>query len=180
MKKKILSLFAAAILAVSVNAADYTHSIGMVAGLGLGAQYKTMVSENFTLIDEFGYFTCISGAASQSKAGAYAGAINNLVLAYQGNITEGEGISLDYYAGGQIKVGYIQNRWASDAAGIFGFGAAVGIEAIMQNAPIAFSFDFRPGYALGMYGATTMAGYPLTLLDHMFDYSFNLGVRYKF
>ena len=71
------------------------------------------------------------------------------------------------YAGGQVKLGYVLGD-----AGVFGVGAAAGIEANMINAPIAFSFDFRPGYAFLFVDG--WAG------GHMFDYSFNLGVRYTF
>lgn len=161
--KKILSLVLVVLMAASVSAKKYEHSLGMVAGLGIGAQYKTMVLPNFTIIDEFGYFTNPDGGTGFG----YAGAIDNLVLAYQAKGTEGKNIELDWYVGGQIKLGYSMGD-----AGVFGIGAAVGLEANMMNAPIAFSFDFRPGYAFLFWGGG--AG------GHMFDYSFNLGVRYTF
>ena len=160
--KRIYTLAVAAIIAVSSFAANYQHSIGLVGGLGLGAQYKHMVYDDFTIIEEFGYFTCTSNFG-------YAGAIDNLVLAYQGHAAEGQGIILDWYVGGQFKIGYVTGFVD---AGLLGFGAAGGIEACMANAPIVFSFDFRPGYALQFNG--NGAG------GHMFDYSFNLGVRYRF
>ena len=161
--KKIFTLCVAAMTAVTMMAANYQYSLGLVGGLGLGVQFKDMVSEHFTIIDEFGYFTCTSNAG-------YDGAIDNLVLAYQAKAAEGQGILLDYYVGGQVKVG-----WGRGNCGVLGFGAAAGIEACMKNAPIAFSFDFRPGYACTLMGVPggIMAG-------HLFDYSFNLGVRYKF
>ena len=161
--KKILSLVLVVLMAASVSAKKYEHSRGMVAGLGIGAQYKTMVLPNFTIIDEFGYFTNPNGGTGFG----YGGAIDNLVLAYQAKGTEGKNIELDWYVGGQIKLGYSMGD-----AGVFGIGAAVGLEANMMNAPIAFSFDFRPGYAFLFTGGG--AG------GHMFDYSFNLGVRYTF
>ena len=164
--KKIITLCVAAMTAVTMMAANYQYSLGLVGGLGLGVQFKDMVTENFTVIDEFGYFTCDAGSM-----GGYYGAIDNLVLAYQAKAAEGQGILLDYYVGGQVKVG-----WGRGNCGVLGFGAAAGIEACMKNAPIAFSFDFRPGYActlMGVAGMGVMAG-------HLFDYSFNLGVRYKF
>jgi len=160
--KKIFSLLLAAMLAVGVSAKDYKHSIGVVAGLGLGAQYKTMVTDNFTIIAETGYFMNLDGGAGAG----YAGGLGNAVFAYQGKITEGQGIKLDWYTGGQVKLGVM----TGGNIGIFGFGAAAGLEANMINAPIAFSFDFRPGYAFLFNGGG--AG------GHMFDYSFNIGVRY--
>ena len=162
--KRIYTLALAAMLAVGSFAANYQHSVGLVGGLGLGAQYKLMIYDDFTLIEEFGYFGCTSNAA-------YSGAIDNLVLAYQGFAAEGRGIILDYYVGGQFKLGYSGNQFSGNA-GVLGFGAAAGIEACMEHAPIAFSFDFRPGYAFQFTGAGA-AG-------HMFDYTFNLAVRYLF
>lgn len=162
--KKILIAIVAVALTANVFAKDYQHSIGMVAGLGLGAQYKTMVMDDFTIIAEAGYFLNLDGGTGFG----YNGGLGNCVLAYQGNITEGEGIKLDYYVGGQVKLGVM----TGGNAGIFGVGAAGGIEANMVNAPIAFSFDFRPGYAFGFTRFGTFA--------NMFDYSFNLGVRYTF
>ena len=162
--KKILTLCVVAMMAVSMSARTYKHSVGMVAGLGIGAQYKTMVMDDFTIIAEAGYFLNLDGG----NGSGYFGGLGNCVLAYQANITEGQGIKLDYYVGGQTKIGVM----TGGNIGIFGLGAAGGIEANMTNAPIAFSLDFRPGYAF-LFNGSGAGG-------HMFDYSFNLGVRYTF
>lgn len=175
MKKILVIVMAAMMTAMSVSAKEapakssknYNHSVGMVAGLGLGFQYKGMVMDHFTIINEFGYFINPNGVN-----GAYAGSIDNLVLAYQAKAAEGKGIKLDWYVGGQIKLGYDASGAAfGTAIGVFGFGAAAGLEAKMANAPIAFSFDFRPGYALRFTGGG---------VAHLMDYSLNLGVRYTF
>jgi len=162
--KKILSILCAVLIASTMSAKQYEHSIGMVAGLGLGIQYKYMKTTHFTIIEEFGYFMNLDGVN-----GGYSGAINNLVLAYQGKAKSGQGIDLNWYVGGQMKGGYGQGT-----IGVAGFGAAAGIEADMKNAPIAFSFDFRPGYAC-IFGSAWGGGLAAA---HLFDYSFNLGVRY--
>ena len=162
MKKILVSLLSVLITATMFGK-DYKHSLGMVAGLGIGAQYKTMVMDDFTILAELGYFMNLNGGT-----GAYGGGLGNCVLAYQANITEGQGIKLDWYIGGQVKMGVMDGG----GFGIFGVGAAGGIEANMKNAPIAFSLDFRPGYAMLFNGGG--AG------GHMFDYSVNLGVRYTF
>lgn len=170
--KRFYTLVIAAMVAIGSYAANYQHSLGMVAGLGIGAQYKHMIYDDFTLIEEFGYFGCSSNAG-------YSGAINNLVLAYQGFAAEGRGILLDWYLGGQFKIGYAGPvavgsgySYSVSDGGVMGFGAAAGIEACMEDAPIAFSFDFRPGYAMTFTGSGVAA--------HLFDYSFNLAVRYRF
>lgn len=173
--KKILTLCVVAMMAVSMSARTYKHSVGMVAGLGLGAQYKTMVMENFTILAEFGYFMNLDGGLNTKYNfhPGYSGPVANCVGAYQANIVESDGIRLDYYAGGQFKVGYA-GFMGLDAA-VIGLGAAGGIELNMHNAPIAVSFDFRPGWA-----TLVASGGGMTATVDMFDYSFNLGVRYTF
>ena len=57
MKKLLTLLVAVLVAATTVSAKDYKHSIGMVGGLGIGAQYKAMLTDNFTLSAEMGYFT---------------------------------------------------------------------------------------------------------------------------
>ncbi len=179
--KKILTILVAAMVASgSIYAANnskqaaksgkaYDMSIGMVGGSGIGLQFKKMVTDHFTVIEEFGYLGSWA-AAGDGFSVPTIGAVNNLVLAYQAQCAEGQGIRLDYFVGGQLKGGYID---LGAAGGIIGFGAAAGIDAKMKNAPIAFSFDFRPGYGcvLGNAGAGVGA-------FHTFDWTINLGVRY--
>ncbi|MBO6306822.1 MAG: hypothetical protein J6M55_04875 [Paludibacteraceae bacterium] len=183
MKKIFIILMAAMVATGSVYAADnskktaksnkaYNMSIGMVAGSGIGVQFKDMITDHFTIIEEFGYLGSFA-AAGNGGSMPTIGAVDNLVLAYQAQCADGQGIRLDYYAGGQIKGGYID---MGAAGGIVGFGAAAGIEAKMKNAPIAFSFDFRPGYGciLGNDGMGNIGAF------HTFDWTLNLGVRYTF
>ena len=167
--KKILTLCVAVITAMTMSAKQYEHSIGVVAGSGIGVQYKTMVMDNFTIIEEFGYLGSLC-AAGDGLNTPLLGAVDNLVLAYQAKAAEGQGIKLDWFVGGQIKAGYVGQAGVVDA-GVVGAGAAAGIEANMTNAPIAFSFDFRPGY-----GCILMNGGA----GHLFDWTLNLGVRYTF
>lgn len=164
--KKIFTLCVVALVALSMSAKPYNHSIGIVGGSGIGVQFKTMVMDNFTIIEEFGYLGSLCAAGQNNFNMSTLGAVDNLVLAYQAKAAEGQGIELDWFVGGQLKVGYLGNN-----LGTFGVGAAAGIEAVMQNAPIAFSFDFRPGYGCIFSGGGAA---------HLFDWTLNLGVRYKF
>ena len=185
MKKIFIILMAAMVATGSVYAADnskktaksskaYNMSIGMVAGSGIGVQFKDMITDHFTLIEEFGYLGSFA-AAGNGGSMPTLGAVDNLVLAYQATCAEGQGIKLDWFVGGQIKGGYLGNNGVG-SVGMIGAGAAGGIEAKMQNAPIAFSFDFRPGYGcvLGNFGGGG------TNAAHVFDWTLNLGVRYTF
>ena len=183
--KKILTLCLAVLTAaVTVNAKDYKHSLGMYGGFGIGIQYKVMPKEHFTIIVEEGYAFCPSRTAN---VGGYQSWATNCVLAYQTKtLAEGQGIKLGVYAGGQVKFHY-----AFDNAGLIGLGAAAGIEANMTNAPIAFSFDFRPGYGClitstggwtidPVTGDLVPAGGCNVTAAHLFDCSLNLGIRYTF
>ena len=171
--KKILTICVAVLMAATtVSAKEYTHSLGVVAGSGIGAQYKVMPMEHFTIIEEFGFLGSLCAAGRQGMNFATLGAMNNLVLAYQtGALAEGDGIAMSVFAGGQVKAGYLPGDW-----GMIGVGAAAGIEANMKNAPIAFSFDFRPGYGCALInnGGGGVNG------AHLFDWTLNLGVRYTF
>lgn len=169
--KKIFTLCVVALVALSMSAKPYNHSIGIVGGSGIGVQFKTMVMDNFTIIEEFGYLGSLCAAGQNNFNMATLGAIDNLVLAYQAKGAEGQGIELDWFVGGQLKGGFLGGN-----NGLIGVGAAVGLEGIMQNAPIAFSFDFRPGYGcvLGSNGWGGVGAF------HVFDWTLNLGVRYKF
>ena len=176
--KKIFTILAVVLVAaVSVNAKDYKVSLGMVGGSGIGVQFKALPLEHFAIMEEFGYLGCYAGAGAvngNSFAIGYMGAVDQVVLAYQTSpLAQGQGIDLSVYAGGQMKVGYVN---MGNDAGIIGFGAAAGIEANMKNAPIAFSFDFRPGYGCLLMNN---GGNNVTT-THLFDWNFNLGVRYTF
>ena len=105
-----------------------------------------MLTNNFTIIAETGLAINPDGGTG----GGYMGVpVADAVFAYQTKpLAEGKGIKLGVYAGGQVKMGYVLGDF-----GLFGVGAAAGIEANMTNAPIAFSFDFRPGYAFLFTGA---------------------------
>lgn len=175
--KRIFIVCIAAITAatMSVKAADV--SVGLVGGLGIGAQAKIMFTDNIGLMDELGYFMNLDGGTSKKYGRAsYAGLINNTTLVYQRPFSRLDAMRLDWYIGGQTKIGWcpVDMGFGGKLAhmGVFGLGTAGGIEAKMNNAPFVFSFDFRPGWAM----LFTEQG----VGTHMFDYSINLGVRYRF
>lgn len=173
--KKILTLCMAAITAVTMSAKGMEASVGLVGGLGIGVQGKFMFTENLGLMDELGYFMNLDGGTAKKYGmSAYAGLVNNTTFVYQRPIIRLDGMRLDWYVGGQAKIGWCPIAGWGDLVhmGVFGLGTAGGIEAKMNNAPFVFSFDFRPGWAM----LFTEQG----VGTHMFDYSFNLGVRYRF
>jgi len=177
--RKILLLSLAVLTAVMVSAKKYQHSFGLAGGSGIGVQYKLMITPNLTFMDEFGYLGCYAAAAKGGSAG-YMGAVNQAVFGYQSRLAEVKGIQLDWYAGGQFKAGYVHKLLSTPidmdiVGGIIGLGAAGGVEANFKNAPFALSFDFRPGY--GCLLSKGWGGGKVTA-THVFDWCFNLGVRY--
>lgn len=174
MKKIILicvALLSAATMSAKGNKTQ--TSVGIVGGLGIGAQAKFMFTEHFGMIEELGYFfNPDGGTAEKYGRSSYAGLMNNIVLLGQSQFKETDGMALSWYAGGQFKLGWMPFNFQRNVhMGVFGIGVVGGVEAKMKKAPIAVSFDVRPGYAL------MFADYKGSRL---FDYSFNLGVRYCF
>ncbi len=158
--KKLFSLIVGAVLAtISLNAKPYKVAIGIVAGLQEGVGLKVNPIERLTLLEELSYDFVPTAPV------AYSGIIDHFNVAYQHKPISGQGIDFSWYAGGGMSIGYVD----AFNVGKIGFNAVGGIEANMSNAPIAFTFDFRPGYAL-LFDAT---GYANT-----FDWSLTLGVRY--
>lgn len=163
----------AVMTAVTMSAKGLEASAGLVGGLGIGIQGKIMFTENMGIMDELGYFMNLDGGTAKKYGmSAYAGLINSTMFVYQRPITETTGMRVDWYAGGQAKIGWCPIAGWEQLVhmGMFGLGAGGGIELKMKSAPIAASFDFRPGWAM----LFTEQG----VGTHMFDYSFNLGVRY--
>jgi len=171
--KKIFILCIAASIAATMSAKGMDMSVGLVGGLGLGAQAKIMFTENLGLIDELGYFMNLDGGtADKYGRSSYAGLINNTTFVYQRPLKKMDGFDLFWYAGGQVKIGWMPFNFEKNVhAGIFGLATAGGLEAKITKAPISLSFDFRPGWAMMFTGEGAGA--------HLFDYSFNLGIRYR-
>jgi len=51
--KKILSLLVVVLMASTMVAKPYKHSLGLNAGLQLGISYKLNINDHFTLFEEF-------------------------------------------------------------------------------------------------------------------------------
>jgi hypothetical protein len=171
--KKIIAICIAAISAATMTVKAADISVGLVGGLGIGAQAKFMFTENLGLIEELGYFMNLDGGTAEKYGrSSYAGLVNNTTFVYQRPITRMATFQVDWYAGGQAKIGWMPFNFERNVhMGIFGLGTAGGVEVKIKEAPISLSFDFRPGWAMMFYGDGVGV--------HMFDYSFNLGVRYR-
>ncbi len=163
MKRLFTTLLAVVLIAAAANAKDYKHSLGVVTGFQYGVSYKVKALPHLAVMADLSYGFVVSNitATDFSAKG---------MLAYQGDITQGQGIDLDWYAGGGVSFGMIQDG----LGGKFGINAVGGIEANMVNAPIAFAVDFRPGYGLGFDDGSFIG------TVHYFDYAIAFSIRYTF
>ena len=167
--KKILSLLVVVLMASTMVAKPYKHSLGLNAGLQLGISYKLNINDHFTLFEEFIPYGGVMSNFSYSWLGDW------LNLAYEAQAAKGQNILFSWYVGGGTKIGYVYG-----GGGVWGINALAGIEINMANAPIAVTFDFRPGYALCFFPTASWGSGGSTALQHAFDYAFCLGVRYTF
>ncbi|MBQ1874850.1 MAG: hypothetical protein II144_04090 [Paludibacteraceae bacterium] len=153
--------------AAPASKADYKYAIGLVAGLQYGISLKYNVNPHFTLMNDLSW-DMVYGATNGGML-AYQGLIDHLNLAYQAKGASGKGIDLNWYVGGGASFGYAEI--GADAIKVGG-NAIIGLEGDMKNAPIEFTFDFRPGYgcliAPGGWGGAA----------HLFDWQLTLGLRY--
>ena len=153
--------------AAPASKSDYKYAIGLVAGLQYGISLKYNVTPHFTLMDDLSW-DMVYGATNGGML-AYQGLIDHLNLAYQAKGASGNGIDLNWYVGGGASFGYAE--LGADAIKVGG-NAIIGLEGDMKNAPIEFTFDFRPGYGClivpGGWGGAA----------HLFDWQLTLGLRY--
>lgn len=231
MKKK---LFIAVMLlgAMTMSAADYTHSVGVNVGSQYGFSYKgfifgvdglaLQVDLGARLEKTVGSWKSImkgdgSSTTSKSKfkeAPVYTFEVNPNIL-YQKECCSFNGGSLSWYAGGGISLGLMgqmgsakfksvvaarkdwgdyENEGSSDSwektkkwmvnekgketiYGKVGVNAVVGMELNFSSAPLALSFDFRPGYGLGFWSKNSNKT-TYTDVMNFFDWSIAVGLRY--
>ena len=116
----------------------------------------------------------MGGATSGSQTVVWEDFASHTNLGYQGKGVSGQGIDLDWYAGGGMSLGALIAT-GTGGGGKFGINAIGGIEINMSNAPIAVDFDFRPGYAIIFYSFNGEIG-----LQHAFDWQLAFSIRYTF
>ncbi|MBR3408436.1 MAG: hypothetical protein IKG86_06315 [Paludibacteraceae bacterium] len=146
---------------------DYKYAVGIVAGLQYGISLKTMINPHFTIMNDLSWDI----AYTAGDLGGYQGLIDHLNLAYQAKGASGKGIDLNWYVGGGVSFGYAE--MGVDAIKVGG-NAIIGLEGDMKNAPIEFTFDFRPGYGC----IVAPGGFGAPAAGHVFDWQLTLGLRY--
>lgn len=173
--KKIYTILLVLMMSVSAMA---QHEIGAVLGGMNGLSYKYWFNECLALQADLavGLTRVVGGAYYQGnsggsvKMGAYDFTINPNAL-YHWNLPE----NFKIYAGGGVNFGllsYIDNTDPDGILGKFGLNAAVGATYDLQEVPLTFALDFRPGYGLGFAKAN---------MPHIsfFDWKLAFAIRYR-
>lgn len=168
----------AALLLVSVATASaqkpYKHSVGLSVGGFEGASYKVFLTNEVALQADFG-FRLLS---TRGGSGGYLSAVSfytfelNPNAVYQGSITGWNWGGVAWFAGGGMSLGLAHDFGTSGPTyGKWGFNAIGGAELGLDDAPLAFSLDFRPGYGLLFRDGSTLS---------FFDWALVAGIRYTF
>ena len=190
MKKTFIAAFML-LAAFTVSAQDYTHSIGVNVGSMYGVSYKGFIFgvDGLALQADLGVkLISIAGEATNKpeKGDKSTYSLKDLPvftfeanpnILYQSNISSWDFGSLDWFAGGGVSIGFMQqfgtgklkgddDKWydykIKDAEnsvgkgknpiyGKMGVNAIGGLELGFSSVPLALSFDFRPGFGLGWH-----------------------------
>ena len=180
MRRKINVLMMSILLlsmAMVSYAQPYKGGVGVVAGTMEGVQGKLFLTPKLALqadlawkfgVYPFGYQgNFFSDYMSDFEL--------NPNLLYQSNIKEWGWGQLDWFAGGGLSLGcaFSGNGYGYGYAvvGKFGINAIGGVELSLSKIPLAFAFDFRPGYGL-LFDKDIAISY--------FDWAVTISARYCF
>ncbi|MCQ2311378.1 MAG: hypothetical protein MJZ64_06490 [Paludibacteraceae bacterium] len=201
--------------AMTMSAADYTHSVGVNVGSQYGVSYKGFIFgvDGLALQVDLGVRLEQTAGSSTSKydSDTYKGKIKdapmytfeaNPNVLYQKEFYTFDGGSLSWYTGGGLSLGLMgqlgkaqikgddedsewgSGKWITDEEGKetvygkFGVNAVAGLELNFSNAPLALSFDFRPGYGLGFWNKK-VDDVKRSETINFFDWSIAVGLRYR-
>lgn len=120
--KKLTFVAAMLLGALTVNAGAYKHSVGLTVGSQYGFEYKTFVGEHFVVAADLGVqlgqtkgssrvdftdsdFSSVTNDGLNVVYWSFQGAAN---FAYQGTIKDFSAGTLDWFAGGGLSMGLLQ------------------------------------------------------------------------
>lgn len=178
MKKLVLVVVA--MLATGVMYAQtYQHSVGLVVGSLNGVSYKTFLGENFALQTDlaFGVVATQGGTEVATDEVRYWDFQVNPNAYYQKEVASFSWGTLSAYGGGGLSIGMAKylGSYSMPLMGKWGINAIAGVECGVNNLPIVFALDFRPGYGMLFYG-----DYGYTMTVNTFDWALAASVRYVF
>ena len=178
MKKFVLVVVA--MLATGVMYAQtYQHSVGLVVGSLNGVSYKTFLGENFALQTDLAFGVVATQGGTEVATGEvrYWDFQVNPNAYYQKEVASFSWGTLSAYGGGGLSIGMAKflGSYSMPLMGKWGINAIAGVECGVNNLPIVFALDFRPGYGMLFYGE-----YGYTMTVNTFDWALAASVRYVF
>jgi hypothetical protein len=175
--KKVFTLIAVVLMAVTSVKAQI--EVGGVVGGMYGASVKYWLNDKLALQGDLAVgLTRGNGAFYFKGAHSPNGGMSLYDFTINPNALYHFDLPANFkvYCGGGINFGLVSDLNNTDPAGIFGkFGinAVGGVSYDLQQFPLTFAFDFRPGYGLGFQTAND---------PHIsyFDWKLALAIRYRF
>ncbi len=173
--KKILLVVALVAAAASAQAQQpYKHSIGVSVGSLEGVSYKMFFTDQLALHADLGFqmLATVGGSNGYTSDMYFWTFVANPNVVYQDNITGWNWGGIGWFAGGGLSLGLAQGfGYFSLTSGKWGINAIAGVELGLDDAPLAISLDFRPGY-----GMRFRENYSTSF----FDWAIAASVRYTF
>ncbi len=190
MKNSVLHFLAAFMLAFLLlpapAKAQYDHSVGIVVGTMEGFSYKGMIGYHCAFEADLAWrMNRTVGKATYSSGGVDVSVSDlnlwywefslNPNIMYQGNVSSQPWGNLYWFAGGGLSIGFARPfadylYWNKEM-GKGGVNGLLGTEVVLKNAPVAVTFDFRPGYGICFRDGTSIS---------VFDWALALTARYIF
>ena len=173
--KKVLFSFLVLIFATTSMAQN--QEIGLVVGGLNGLSYKKHMTENFAIQTDLavGFQRTDFGIIGDGDFIPLHVDMFDFML--NPNFLYHKDLKYGIYAefGGGVSAGLMQTLHTIKPAtlGKFGINAFAGVGYKMDNLPLAFGLDFRPGYAMSI-------NVPMELLLNQFDWHLAASVRYCF
>ena len=180
------------VFAVSASAQNYKASLGINVGSFNGLSYKGFVTDHLVLQVDLGVnLECTYGQVDLYADGGVIGNASgkqtfytceiNPNLLYQAEIVSGNSGTLSWFAGGGLSAGMMNALEVKRSHPIFkwGLNGIGGIEFQLAQAPVAFSFDLRPGYGMSTYAIKNVTP-RTTSVNSFFDWKAAIGIRYVF
>ena len=176
--KKFLLVVALVAAAASAQAQQpYKHSIGVSVGSLEGVSYKMFFTDQLALHADLGFqmLATVGGSDGYTNDLRFWTFVANPNVVYQDNITGWNWGGIGWFAGGGLSLGLAQGFTKVDGVnttlGKWGINAIAGVELGLDDAPLAISLDFRPGYGMAFVENGSVS---------FFDWAIAASVRYTF
>ena len=175
--KKVFFSFLALIFAMGATAQN--QEIGLVVGGLNGLSYKKHMSENFAIQADLavGFQQTVGTFALDGDGDFNLFEFDIFDFILNPNFLYHKDLKYGIYTelGGGLSAGLMQTLHTINPAtfGKFGINAFAGVGYKMNDLPLTFGLDFRPGYAMNI-------NVPYEVIINQFDWHLAASVRYYF